>query len=221
MKRVVILGSTGSIGVNTLKVIQEHSREFEVVGLSAGRQVGLLAEQTRAFKPKVVAIQDASLVGQLQGSLNGARPKILSGEQGVAELAGMEGVDQVIVAITGAAALRPTLSAIERGRSIGLANKETLVMAGELVMRKARERRASILPIDSEHSAIFQCLQGRAAGETRKILLTTSGGPLRKVPLEEFGRLPKEQVMTHPRWKMGPKITVDSATMMNKALEVI
>ena len=221
MKRVVILGSTGSIGVNTLKVIQEHSREFEVVGLSAGRQVGLLAEQARAFKPKVIAIQDASLAGQLKGSLNGACPKILAGEQGVTELAGMEGVDQVIVAITGAAALRPTLSAIERGRSIGLANKETLVMAGELVMRTARERRASILPIDSEHSAIFQCLQGRAAGETRKILLTTSGGPLRKVPLEEFGRLPKEQVMNHPRWRMGPKITVDSATMMNKALEVI
>ncbi len=221
MKRVVVLGSTGSIGVNALKVIREHPREFEVVGLAAGRQVELLAEQVKAFKPKMVAIQDGSLAGPLQGMLNGARPKILAGEQGVAELSGMEGVDQVIVAITGAAALKPTLSAIERGRTIGLANKETLVMAGELVMRKAREKGAAILPIDSEHSAIFQCLQGHAAGEVRKILLTTSGGPLRKVPLEEFGRLPKAQIMSHPRWKMGPKITVDSATMMNKALEVI
>ncbi len=232
MKRVVVLGSTGSIGVNALKVIQEHSQEFEVVGLAAGRQVDRLAEQARMFRPKVVAVQDASLAGRLQGMLNGARPKILAGEQGVAELAGMEGVDQVIVAITGAVALRPTLAAIERGRVIGLANKETLVMAGELVTRKARERGATILPIDSEHSAIFQCLRAGECAEApgaasssrsqvRKILLTTSGGPLRKIPLEEFGRLTKAQVMNHPRWKMGPKITVDSATMMNKALEVI
>ena len=221
MKRVVILGSTGSIGVNALKVIQEHPREFEVVGLAAGRRVDLLAEQARVFRPKAVAIQDAALAAKLRAGLNGARPKLLAGEQGVAELAGMEGVDQVIVAIPGAAALKPTLAAIERGRAIGLANKETLVMAGELVMRRARERGAPILPIDSEHSAIFQCLQGHSAGEIRKILLTTSGGPLRKVPLAEFGALTKAQVMNHPRWKMGPKITVDSATMMNKALEVI
>ena len=221
MKRVVVLGSTGSIGVNTLKVVQEHIGEFEVVGLAAGRQVDLLAEQVRVFRPKAVAIQDASLAGRLQGMLDGARPRVLAGEQGVAELAGMEGVDQVIVAITGAAALRPVLSAIERGRQIGLANKETLVMAGELVMQAARERGATILPIDSEHSAIFQCLKGHSAGEIRKIHLTTSGGPLRTVPLSEFGRLTKTQVMNHPRWKMGPKITVDSATMMNKALEVI
>jgi len=221
MKRVVILGSTGSIGVNALKVVQEHSAEFEVVGLSAGRQVDLLAEQARAFRPKVVAIQDAALAGRLQGLLNGARPQILAGEQGVEELAALEGVDQVIVAITGAAGLKPTLAAIEKGRSIGLANKETLVMAGELVMGRARERGAAILPIDSEHSAIFQCLQGHAGSQIRRILLTTSGGPLRKVPLGEFGRLTKQQVMDHPRWKMGPKITVDSATMMNKALEVI
>ena len=221
MKRVVVLGSTGSIGVNALKVIQEHSGEFEVVGLAAGRQADLLAEQARVFKPKAVAIQDAALAAKLRAGLNGARSKVLAGEQGVADLAGMEGVDQVIVAITGAAALKPTLAAIERGRVIGLANKETLVMAGELVTRKARERGAVILPIDSEHSAVFQCLQGHAASEVRRILLTTSGGPLRKVPLEEFGRLTKSQVMNHPRWKMGPKITVDSATMMNKALEVI
>ena len=221
MKRVVILGSTGSIGVNALKVVQEHESEFEVVGLAAGRRVDLLAEQVRAFRPKAVAIQDRSLAGRLEGMLNGMRPRILAGEQGVEELAAMEGVDQVIVAITGAAGLRPTLAAIERGRAIGLANKETLVMAGELVMRRARERGSVIVPIDSEHSAVFQCLKGHADGDVRKILLTTSGGPLRKVPLGEFGRLTKAQVMDHPRWKMGPKITVDSATMMNKALEVI
>ena len=234
-KRIVVLGSTGSIGVNTLKVALEHAGEFEVVGLAAGRQVELLADQVRAFKPKAVAIRDASLAGKLQRMLNGVRPKLLAGEEGVAELAAMEGVDQVIVAITGAAALRPTLAAIERGRVIGLANKETLVMAGELVMGQAKRHGATVLPIDSEHSAIFQCLQGQLRGECaeapgaasssrsqiRKILLTTSGGPLRTVPLPEFPRLTKSQVMNHPRWKMGPKITVDSATMMNKALEVI
>ena len=221
MKRIVVLGSTGSIGVNALKVAQEHPDQFEVVGLAAGRNLELLAEQARAFKPKAVAIQDVSLAGRLQGLLNGSRPKVLAGEQGVVDLAAMDGVDQVVVAITGAAALQPTLAAIRRGRAIGLANKETLVMAGELVMRTAREHGAEVLPIDSEHSAIFQCLQGHADGEIRKILLTTSGGPLRKIPLDQFGRLTKEQVMNHPRWKMGPKITVDSATMMNKALEVI
>ena len=221
MKRLVILGSTGSIGVNTLKVIEEHAGQFEVVGLAAGRRADLLAEQVSAFKPKVIALQDAGRRDELLHRLNGAHPRILLGEEGVADLAGLEGVDLVVVAITGAAALRPTLRAIAKGRSVGLANKEVLVMAGELVVQKAREQGATLLPIDSEHSAIFQCLKGHSPTEIRKILLTTSGGPLRTVPREQFGRLTKAQVMDHPRWRMGPKITVDSATMMNKALEVI
>ena len=217
----MVLGSTGSIGVNTLKVVQEHADQFEVVGLAAGSRVEELAEQVRRFRPKKVALQDASRAADLRCRLNGFRGEILAGEEGVAALAGMEGADQVVVAITGAAALRPTLEAIARGRSIGLANKETLVMAGELVTRQAREKAASLIPIDSEHSAIFQCLQGHAAAEIRKILLTTSGGPLRTVPADRFGSLTREEIMAHPRWKMGPKITVDSATMMNKALEVL
>ena len=220
MKRVVILGSTGSIGVNTLKVVEEHPDRFQVVGLAASGNVDRLAEQARRFRPESVAIRDASAAAELSRQV-GAGCRVLAGEEGVAELAAMDRADRVVVAITGAAALKPTLAAIDQGRTIGLANKETLVMAGELVMRQARLRGARIIPIDSEHSAIFQCLEGRPASEVRRILLTTSGGPLRRVPAEEFGRLTKQQVLDHPRWKMGPKITVDSATMMNKALEVI
>ena len=221
MKRIVVLGSTGSIGVNTLKVIQEHSGEFRVVGLAAAAKAEQLAEQVRLFRPEVVALQDSSRAGDLRQWVDGSSTEILTGADGVTALAGWEGVDVVVMAITGAAALRPTLKALSKGRVVGLANKETLVMAGELVTRMAREHGAQILPIDSEHSAIFQCLKGHSAGEIRRILLTTSGGPLRRVPAEQFGSLTRAQIMDHPRWKMGPKITVDSATMMNKALEVI
>ncbi len=222
VRRLVILGSTGSIGVNTLKVVEEHPGEFEVVGLAAGRQVQRLAEQVKRFRPRAVALQDAGRREELRGLLDGSlRPRLLAGDEGVAELAGMDGVDLVVVAITGAAALVPTLRAIARGRTVGLANKETLVMAGELVQQEVARNHATLVPIDSEHSAIFQCLRGHPVQEARRILLTTSGGPLRTVPVEEFPRLKKTQVMDHPRWKMGPKITVDSATMMNKALEII
>ena len=221
MKRIVILGSTGSIGVNTLKVVQDHPDEFQVVGLAAQNNVESLAQQVRAFHPKAVAIGDTSRIRQCQNLFDGVAPEIYAGEEGVTQLAAMEEVDLVVVAITGAAALKPTLAAIAKGRTIGLANKETLVMAGELVMQAALKSRATVLPIDSEHSAVFQCLKGHSHSEIRKILLTTSGGPLRTIPRPQFPMLTKEQIMDHPRWKMGPKITVDSATMMNKALEVI
>ena len=221
MKRIVVLGSTGSIGVNTLKVVGEHPGEFEIVGLSAGNNVELLRQQMRAFKPRWVALQDEGRLPELERFVGEHPIQILGGEEGIVELAGKEEVDLVVVAITGAAALKPTLAAIARGRRIGLANKETLVMCGEFMMAEATRRGAQIIPIDSEHSAIFQCLEGHSSGEIRRILLTTSGGPLKDVPLAEFGKLTKAQVMKHPRWNMGPKITVDSATMMNKALEVI
>ena len=220
-KKVVILGSTGSIGRNTLKVIQEHPEAFEVAGLAAGRQVEVLAEQARRFRARAVAVWDGSRSAELRRLLHGSGIEVLSGEGAVTELAGMEGADLTVVAIAGAAALRPTLEAISKGKVIGLANKETLVMAGELVMEEARRRGVDLLPIDSEHSAIFQCLQGQPRGEVRRILLTTSGGPLKDVPMEAFEGLSRAQIMDHPRWKMGPKITVDSATLMNKALEVI
>jgi 1-deoxy-D-xylulose-5-phosphate reductoisomerase len=221
MKRVVVLGSTGSIGVNTLKVIQDHPQEFQVVGLAARNNAELLAQQIRIFRPTKAAIHNPSSAKRLKDLLGVGAPEILVGEEGVEALAAMEGADFVVVAITGAAALKPTLSAISKGRAIGLANKETLVMAGELVMREAKQRGAVILPIDSEHSAIFQCLQGHSRDEVRRILLTSSGGPLRDVPKDRFGQMTKAQILDHPRWKMGPKITVDSATMMNKGLEVI
>ncbi len=221
MKRVVVLGSTGSIGVNTLKVVEDHPDEFQVVGLAAGSRVEDLAAQVRICGPRAVAIRDASRVEEFRRLASSDGLKICAGDEGVTELAAMDGVDIVVVAITGAAALAPTLAAIQRGRTIGLANKETLVMAGELVMRTAEAHKAPIIPIDSEHSAIFQCLHGHSRQEIRRILLTTSGGPLKDVPAEKFGNLSKGQIMAHPRWKMGPKITVDSATMMNKGLEVI
>jgi len=221
MKRIAVLGSTGSIGVNTLNVVQDHPEEFEVVGLAAGGRIDLLAEQAKRFRPKQVAVRESAKAKQLEQALSGTGIRVLAGEEGVAELAAMPQADMVIVAITGAAALKPTLAAIEKGHAVGLANKETLVMAGELVMEAARRRNVSVIPIDSEHSAIFQCLHGHSRQEIRRILLTSSGGPLKDVPLESFGRLTKVEVMNHPRWKMGPKITVDSATMMNKGLEVI
>ncbi|MBI3318871.1 MAG: 1-deoxy-D-xylulose-5-phosphate reductoisomerase [Candidatus Omnitrophica bacterium] len=221
MKRIVVLGSTGSIGLNTLNVVREHPEEFQVVGLSAWDNAERLCEQVREFKPRAAAIGREGSSLKLKGLLDGSPTRLLAGEEGVVELASMDGVDQVIVAITGAAALKPALGAIREGRIVGLANKETLVMAGELMMEEARKHQAKILPIDSEHSAIFQCLEGNSGQGIRRILLTTSGGPLKDIPAERFGSLSKTQIMDHPRWKMGPKITVDSATMMNKALEII
>ncbi len=221
MKQVVVLGSTGSIGVNTLKVVKNHPKEFQVAGLAAGSRVDLLAEQVKVFKPKAVAIRDSSRLAELREVLRGVKVRILAGDEGVEELAAMEDVQVVVVAITGAAALKPALAAIKKGRTIGLANKENLVMAGELVMELAKAHKAPVVPIDSEHSAIFQCLHGHSREEIRRVLLTSSGGPLKDVPVEDFEKLTKTEVMNHPRWKMGPKITVDSATMMNKGLEVI
>lgn len=221
MKRIVILGSTGSIGRNALRVVAELPRGFEVRGLTASTNVELLAEQALSVRPRRVAIADVSRVRELTDRLSGTGIQVEAGPEAVAATAAMDDVDAVLVAITGAAALAPTLAAIRRSRTIALANKETMVMAGRLMRTEAAAHGAAIVPVDSEHSAIFQCLDGKPRHQVRRLLLTGSGGPLREIPVERFDRLSREEILNHPRWRMGPKISVDSATMMNKGLEII
>ncbi|OGX40671.1 MAG: 1-deoxy-D-xylulose-5-phosphate reductoisomerase [Omnitrophica WOR_2 bacterium RIFCSPHIGHO2_02_FULL_68_15] len=220
-KRVVILGSTGSIGQNALKVAAEHPTAFEVVGLTAGTSAEALAAQALAVRPRRVAIADAAQAGALARRLAGSGIVVEAGPEGVAAVAAMEGADVVLVAITGAAALAPALAAIRLGRTMALANKETMVIAGRLMQAEAAEHGAALVPVDSEHCAIFQCLDGKPRAHVRRLLLTGSGGPLKEIPAERFDSLSREEVLNHPRWRMGPKISVDSATMMNKGLEVI
>lgn len=219
-KRICILGSTGSIGRNVLKVISEMSDKFEVSGLSAHSNVSLLAMQIDEFKPSIAAISDESLTNELQKRIK-RRVSILAGNGAHEELACQKDADMIVVAITGSASIRPTYSAVSRGKNVALASKEALVSAGHLIMREAKRRNSVIIPIDSEHSAIFQCLAGNSAADVRKIYITSSGGPLRNVPKKAFKNLSKKKVLNHPKWKMGKKISVDSATMMNKGLEVI
>lgn len=220
-KRVVILGSTGSIGQNALKVVAEHPNAFEIVGMTAHASVETLAQQALAVRPRRVALGDASQAAALSRRLAGQGITVEAGPDGVAAVAGMDDVDAVLVAITGAAALSPALAAIRRGRTIALANKETMVIAGRMMRAEAERHQAAIVPVDSEHCAIFQCLEGKPARHIKRLMLTGSGGPLKDIPAERFDSLSREQVLNHPRWRMGPKISVDSATMMNKGLEVI
>ena len=221
MKKITILGSTGSIGTNALDVIARHPREFSVTALASYTNVRLLAQQARKFRPKVVAICDESKFGELKRSLSGSGIKIKCGCEGVEEAARYDGADITLVAIAGSAGLIPTLAAIERGKTVALANKEPLVMAGGIITERAKKKGTKIIPVDSEHSAIFQCLNGHSRADLKKIYLTGSGGPLRKVNIRRFGALSPEEVINHPRWKMGKKISVDSATLMNKGLEII
>ncbi len=216
MKRIAILGSTGSIGKATLEVIRRYSDEFKVEALSAYGNTELLKRQARRFHPGKVAVADINLRVSF-----GSKIKAYSGIEGLEEIASDKDVDIVVVALSGAAALRPLLAAIAAGKKIALANKEALVMAGALVKEKLKKSKATIVPVDSEQSAIFQCLKGQDKSEVRRLYLTASGGPLYSVPLRKFAALTKEEVLKHPRWKMGRKITVDSATLMNKGLEVI
>lgn len=219
MKKISILGSTGSVGRSTLSLVDLNPDRFRVVGLAARRNAGLLLEQARNYSPLAVAIHDREKAAWLRQRLPGT--PVLEGQEGVAGLAAESDADMVVAAITGAAGLVPTLSAILGGRDVALANKETLVMAGELVMREAREARVRLLPVDSEHSAIHQCLNGEKKAQIRRILLTASGGPFFRKSLRELGKVTVQEALNHPTWKMGPKITVDSATLMNKGLEVI
>lgn len=221
MKKIIILGSTGSIGANALDVVARHPREFSVVGLAAHSNAKLLAQQAMKFRPRVAAICNESKVSELKGLLSGAAIKVLGGNEGVSELACSRAADITLVAIVGAAGLVPTLHAIDSVKTVALANKEPLVMAGGIITERAKRCGTKIIPVDSEHSAIFQCLNGHNKEDIRKIYLTGSGGPLKNIDSERFDSLSPEEVVNHPRWKMGRKISVDSATLMNKGLEVI
>jgi 1-deoxy-D-xylulose-5-phosphate reductoisomerase len=221
MKGLAILGSTGSIGTNVLRVVDSFPGRFEVLGLAAGRRVEVLAEQVARHRPRVVSVADEAARDALSRLVDLSGVRALVGTEGMVEVATQEGADMVVASAVGALGLVPTYRALEAGKDVALANKETLVMAGELMLARARESGARLLPIDSEHCALHQCLEGRAPADVRRLLLTASGGPFRTRPVETFDRITREEALTHPTWRMGPKITIDSATMMNKGLEVI
>jgi 1-deoxy-D-xylulose-5-phosphate reductoisomerase len=222
MKRISLLGSTGSIGVSTLDVVGAHPDQFAVTALAAGRNITLMKRQIERFRPRLAAMIDEEHAGELRRLLGPASvTDVLSGPEGYRETAAAADADMVVSAMVGAAGLLPTLDAIEAGKDIALANKETLVMAGHVVLRKASERGVKIIPVDSEHSAIFQCLQGNRREDVRRIILTASGGPFLHASMEELAKVTIAQALRHPNWTMGKKITIDSATMMNKGLEVI
>ncbi len=222
MKRLAILGATGSIGTSTLKIVDRYPDRFQVVALSAWKNVGALSALIKKYQPTVAVIGTTSLAEQLEAQLpSDLSTDILYGIDGLCQAAALPEVDQVVTAMVGAAGLKPTLTAIDAGKSIALANKETLVMAGEIVMARAKEKGVSIIPVDSEHSAIFQCLPAGRRQDLSKILLTASGGPFRCHPADRFSEITVDDALAHPNWDMGAKITIDSATLMNKGLEVI
>jgi len=216
--KIAILGSTGSIGNSALEVIEKYPEKYQVVGLSAGNNAELLQEQIRKFKPKMVSLSDDSGQDILNDCFG---TEILFGVEGACKIASMPEVDVVIAAISGSAGLLPTLAAVKAGKTIALANKESLVMAGELIISEAKKNKAEIIPIDSEHSAIFQLLKDKKIEDVKNIILTASGGPFLGSTLEELENVTPAEALKHPRWKMGNKVTIDSASMMNKGLEVI
>jgi len=222
MKNITILGSTGSIGVSALKLISANPKKYKIIALSAGNNSDLLLRQIEAFRPTAVAVLEESLANEVKSRLSaGNAPEVFFGVEGFIRLATLKSVDTVISAMTGAAGLIPTYEAIKAGKGIALANKETMVMAGPLVIAEAKKRSVSILPIDSEHSAILQSLKGHMKEDLKRVILTASGGPFRDLSLHEMREATAAQALRHPNWSMGPKITIDSATMMNKGLEVI
>lgn len=219
MKRIAILGSTGSIGKSTLAVIRHLKSQFKITALAAYQNIDLLEEQAHEFNPTLIAVYDFNKAQELQRRL--PHIKILSGMEGVCEVAAFGDVDMVISAMSGATGLVPTIKAIEAGKDIGLANKEALVAGGALVMELVKKHDVNLIPIDSEHSAIFQCLKGEKKEAIHRIVLTASGGPFRNFRQEQLAEVTIEQALNHPNWKMGPKNTIDSSTLMNKGLEVI
>jgi 1-deoxy-D-xylulose-5-phosphate reductoisomerase len=246
-KRVVVLGATGSIGESALKVAHDIPERMEIVGLAANSNAKKLATQANAVRPKAVCLVDESKIRELRGLLE-YEPQIFTGEDGLIAIACLDDAEMVLVAVVGTGGLRPALAAIEAGKDLAVASKEILVMAGEIVMREAREKGVMVLPVDSEHNAIFQCLDGRVQGsgfrvqnkgsvkhglseprtpnpepcaDIRRLILTASGGPFRETPAGEFESITVERALRHPTWNMGPKITIDSATLFNKGLEMI
>jgi len=222
MKRIALLGSTGSIGVNVLEVVRQFPEQYAVAGLAAGRNLTRLREQVLEFRPELISVLDEAGARELQRMLPaGYRDRIAYGTNGNQAVASMAGCDMTVSAIVGAAGLLPTLAAIRAGRPVGLANKETLVMAGKIVMAEAERFGVPLLPVDSEHSAIFQALEAGHREDVAKIILTASGGPFRGRSSEQLQQVTRQQALNHPNWTMGQKITIDSATLMNKGLEVI
>ncbi len=220
MKKVVLLGSTGSIGTSTVKVAEDLPDQIELIALGAGNNIGLLIEQARKHKPSSVCISDPAKAKELQIAL-GSKAQVFSGPEGLLRLATLPEADIVLIAIVGTAGLQPGLAAIRAGKDIAIASKEILVMAGETVMSEARRCGVRVLAVDSEHSAIFQCLDGKPSSAVRKLWLTASGGPFRTTPASEFPGITVERALKHPSWVMGRKITIDSATLFNKGLEMI
>ena len=221
MKKIAILGSTGSIGTQTLDVVREHSDELQVVALAAGSNKERLKEQIKEFHPKLVSLSDEKKAQELKEELAGEQVEVVWGMEGLIEVAGADSADVVVTAVVGMMGILPTMEAIKKGKDIALANKETLVTAGHLIIPMAKEYGVSILPVDSEHSAIFQSLQGEPKAALDKILLTASGGPFRGKSAEFLETVTLEDALNHPNWSMGPKITIDSSTMVNKGLEVM
>lgn len=221
MERVTILGSTGSIGRNTLEVIKSLSHRFQVLGLVAGRNIRLLKEQVEQFKPKMVSLQRKEDVEEFKGLCKDPSVRILEGDEGAEEVAGLVENDIVVSAITGIDGLRPTLAAVEAGKKVALANKESMVVAGPLIQEAAQKSGAQIIPVDSEHSGVFQCIKKETVENIKKVILTASGGPFFHTSFEELKDKTPAEALEHPRWKMGDKVTIDSATMMNKGLELI
>ncbi|MBT9315753.1 1-deoxy-D-xylulose-5-phosphate reductoisomerase [Leptothoe spongobia] len=223
MKAITLLGSTGSIGTQTLDILEHNPDKFRLVGIAAGRNVTLLAQQVRQFKPEIVAIHDASKLAEFKAAIADVdpQPQILAGADGIVEVARYGDAEAVVTGIVGCAGLLPTIAAIEAGKDIALANKETLIAGGPVVLPLVEQHGVKLLPADSEHSAIFQCLQGLPKGGLRRIILTASGGAFRDWPVERLKDVTVADAIKHPNWSMGRKITVDSATMMNKGLEVI
>jgi 1-deoxy-D-xylulose-5-phosphate reductoisomerase len=221
IQKIIILGSTGSIGKQTLQVIDDFQERFEIIGLSCRNNIDLLEKQIRKYRPLLVSVLDEKKALELKNRIRDENTTIISGEDSLKELSAHPDADLIVVALVGFSGLLPTMTALQEGKKIALANKEVLVTGGEIVMKEAKSRQISIIPIDSEHSAIFQCLRAGNAKEVHKIILTASGGPFRKWSKEDLARVKPEQALKHPNWEMGAKITIDSATLMNKGFEVM
>jgi len=220
IKKLAVLGSTGSIGQSTLEIVRRHPNRFKILALAAGKNKRLFKQQVEEFRPKIISLSDGKDIYELKRNLSYA-PKVYWGDNGLLETAICDSVDMVVAALVGASGLAPTLAAIKAGKDIALANKEVLVMAGKLVMEEVKKNKINLLPIDSEHSAIFQSLVGHKKGDITRLILTASGGPFLNMPIKKLPGIMPEQALKHPKWNMGKKVTIDSATLMNKGLEVI